>query len=133
LDDAFLSLLTNPRTVPALAAALTQENPDQPAIKTTLERGLVVSLRDGVQERAVRFATRLHELGAKEIPDLTRLRVLSSNRNTVAVPGSMKALALAALMHEEVGLDRFASLASSYSVQVMGTLNASGKGFSQIP
>ena len=93
----------------ALAGALAQSNPAQPAIRTTLERGLVVSLRDGEQERAVQFANRLRELGAKDIPDLSRLKLHSSNRNTVMVPGGMKALALAALMHEEVGLDRFAA------------------------
>jgi tetratricopeptide (TPR) repeat protein len=93
----------------ALAAAQAQENPAQPAIKTTLERGLVVSLRDGEHERAVQFANHLRELGAKDIPDLSRLKLLPSNRNTVMVPGGMKALALAALMHEEVGLDRFAA------------------------
>ena len=93
----------------ALAGTLAQQNPAQPAIKTTLERGLVVSLRDGERDRAIRFANRLRELGANDIPDLSLLRLHSSNKNTVTVPGGMKALAFAALMHEEVGPDRFAA------------------------
>jgi tetratricopeptide (TPR) repeat protein len=93
----------------ALAATLAQQNPTQPAIKTALERGLVVSLRDGERDRAIQFANRLRELGANDIPDLSLLRPHLSNKNTVTVPGGMKALAFAALMHEEVGSDRFAA------------------------
>ena len=93
----------------ALAAALAQQNPTQPAIKTTLERGLVVSLRDGERERAIQFANRLRELGANAIPDLSLVRLHPSSKNTVTVPGGMKALAFAAFMHEEVGPDRFAA------------------------
>ena len=93
----------------ALAGALVQQNPAQPAIKTALERGLVVSLRDGERDRAIQFANRLRELGAKDIPDLGLVKLYPSNKNTVTVPGGMKALALAALMHEEVGPGRFAA------------------------
>jgi len=92
----------------ALVAAFAAETPEPPAIKKILERGLVVSLRDGDKQRAVQFANRLRELGAKDIPDLSRARV-RTNRNTAMVPGGAKALALAAIMHEDVGLDRFAA------------------------
>ena len=90
----------------ALAALLTRDQAAQAAIKTALDRGLVVSLRDGDRDRALQFAQRLRQLGALDSPDLNSSKPVSSNSNTVTVPGGMKALALAALMHEDVRADR---------------------------
>ena len=95
------------QTYEALAALLTRDQAAQTAIKTALDRGLVVSLRDGDHDRALQFAQRLRQLGALDIPDLNSSKPVSSNLNTVTVPGGMKALALAALMHEDVRAERF--------------------------
>ena len=91
----------------ALATVLTRDQAPQTVVKAALHRGLVVSLRDGERDRAVQFAQRLRQLGALDVPDLNRSNLDSSNIRTVTVPGGMKALALAALMHEDVRAERF--------------------------
>ena len=71
----------------ALASALASDNTAQPAVIKALERGLVVSLRDGEHDRAVQIANRLRELGARDVADLNHSKLLAFKRSTVAVPG----------------------------------------------
>src|SRR5262245_4229455 len=94
-------------TYEALAGVVARDGPNPSAVKAALERGIVVSLRDGERARGARFGQRLRELGSRDIPDLSISEPLASHRKDIVVPGGMKAVALAALMQEDVSVERF--------------------------
>ena len=110
-----------------LAKALERDKATLDQLEPVLERGLVVALRDGDRIRAARLARRLVLLGRSDIPDIEEIPKNISQTGMVVVPGGVRGLAQAAIMHGDTHADVFVS--GYVSTLVRRTYGDAGKGY----
>lgn len=110
-----------------LAKALEQDKATVDQLEPVLERGLVVALRDGDRIRAARLARRLVLLGRSEIPDIEEIPKNIVQTGMVVVPGGIRGLSQAAIMHGDTHPDVFVS--EYVSTLVRRTYGDSGESY----
>ena len=112
-----------------LLEALEAEQAPADRLEPVLERGLVVALRDGDRARAARMATRLSQLGRRDIPPIDPIAAPKAKRGSLVVPGGVRGLARAAGLQEDTPAETFVSDFVSHLIR--RTYGKAGAGYVQ--
>ena len=112
-----------------LLEALEAEEAPADRLEPVLERGLVVALRDGDRARAARMATRLSQLGRRDIPAIDPIAAPKAKRGSLVVPGGVRGLARAAGLQEDTPAETFVSDFVSHLIR--RTYGKAGAGYVQ--